>query len=65
MLEQHTFFRDPVEGRSFYHLISVGSGMRPAPVIGDAEQDIRAVGDEGEGRGKNGNKEKDNSSKHN
>ena len=43
VLKQRAFFCDAIKGRSFYDRITVGSGVRPAPVIGDAEQDVGTI----------------------
>ena len=43
MLEEHTFAGDPVEGGSLDRRVAVGTGMRPAPVVRDTEQDVGAV----------------------
>lgn len=43
MLEEGTFCRDPVEGGSFHHRVAIGPGMRPAPIIGDAKEDVGAI----------------------
>ena len=56
VLKEGTFLCDSVEGRSLHHRISIGSGMWPAPVISDAEQNVRPLGGGGGRAGENGDK---------
>ena len=52
MVKESAFFGDAVEGGSLdYGVVGVGRGMRPTPVVGDAEEDVgalRSVADRGE-----------------
>lgn len=44
-MKESSFAGDAIKGgRSDHGVIGVGRGMRPAPVIGDAEKDIGAPG---------------------
>lgn len=40
MLEQNAFLSQPIEGRRLYRFVSIGTGMRPSPVIRKREEDI-------------------------
>jgi hypothetical protein len=44
VLEQHAFTGESIEGRRLDDRISVRSRMGPTPIIGDAEQDVGAIG---------------------
>lgn len=45
VVEEGSFFRDTVKGRRLYHgVVRVDRGMRPAPVVGNAEEDVGALG---------------------
>ena len=43
MVEEDALLRQAVEGRGLDHRVTIGAGMRPAPVIGDGEENVRSL----------------------
>ena len=44
-MEEGSFPRDTIKGRCLYYgVVRVDRGMRPAPVIGNTEEDVGALG---------------------
>lgn len=42
LVKQHAFRCEPVESGGLHHRVPVSARMRPAPVVGDTEQDVGA-----------------------
>ncbi len=57
-MEEGSFPGDAIKARRLHHgVVCVDRGMRPAPVVGDAEEDVRPlVSVTGEGEEKKGEK---------
>ena len=43
MVEENALLRQAVEGRGLDHRVAIGTGMRPAPIIGDGEENVRLL----------------------